>query len=208
MAHRDQSGLGQDGADRELGDGAGVAPGRVDDRHAAGTGGLHVDVHRPAARDADQLQLRAAVEQPAVHRRQMGDQDLGVGQEVHDVLGPAHELLQPLERVAGIAVAHRLVGPGKLLGADVEIGTRDRAQGAGEDLGLHETVADHGHLRHGRYPRGGRGRDRARPRTWSRSRRGRPGRGHRSGGRAPDRAAPARPGAGRPIPAQQAAMSG
>ena len=65
----------------------------------------------------------------------MVDQDLGVADELGDGVGLAHELLQPVEPGAGIAVAHRLVGPGQLQGAHVEPGPDDRAQRGGEASG-------------------------------------------------------------------------
>jgi hypothetical protein len=129
MALRDEARLGQDGADRELGDGAGVAARGVDHRDPALAGRPHVDVDRAAARDADQPQPGCPVEQPSVHRGDVGDQDLGVGDEVGDVRGLADELAQACQRAAGLAVAHRLVGPGEFAGADVELAAGGRAQG-------------------------------------------------------------------------------
>ena len=52
-------------------------------------------------------------------------------------------LLQARQAAIGIAVAHRLVRPRQLQGADIDIEARHRGERVGEGRSLHELVADH-----------------------------------------------------------------
>ena len=80
----------------------------------------HVDVDRPAARHGDELEARQALIMRAGQRREMRHQDLGVADESTDLVRIADILLEPVHAGAGIAMLHRLVGPGEIEGADVE----------------------------------------------------------------------------------------
>jgi hypothetical protein len=146
VAGADQTRLGQDGGDGELGDSGGIASRRVDQLHLARLAGGDVDVDRPAPRHRDQLQRRQPVQNLAVDRREMRDEDVGAVDEAHDVVRLAHVFAQARQAAIDIAVAHRLVRPGQLHGADIAIEPRHLGERVGEGGSLHELVADHRNL--------------------------------------------------------------
>ena len=146
MAGADQARLGQDGGDGELRDRRGVAAGRIDQLHLARLAGGDVDVDRPAARHRDQFQRRQTVQDVAVDRRQVVDQDFRAVDEAHDLVRLAHIFAQARQAAVDIAVAHRLIRPGQLHGAHVGIEAGYLGERVGEGRGLHELVADHRNL--------------------------------------------------------------
>src|SRR5262245_28085654 len=72
----------------------------------------------------------------------MGDQHLGVADEVHDCVRLAHVLFEAVHAGLGVAVLHRLVRPGEVEGADRNLVANTLADRLLEDRGEHETVAD------------------------------------------------------------------
>lgn len=129
-----------------LGDGRGVAAGRVDHLQPASPRGAHVHVDRAAARDRDQPQGRQALHHPLRKRRELGDEDLGPVHELHDLVGIAEILLQPVHPGSGVAVLHRLVGPGVPEGADREAVAAGFLDLRAKRFRQHEAVADDGDL--------------------------------------------------------------
>ena len=120
MSARNEAGLGDDGADGELGDGGGVAPGRVDDQDVSLARSVEVDIDRAAARDRDQLERGQAFEHGGGKRRELSDDDVRVADKADDLVGVALVLLEAVHPGRLVAVAHRLVGPGHLHGFDLE----------------------------------------------------------------------------------------
>jgi hypothetical protein len=142
-----QAGLGDDRADGELGDRGGVAPGRVDDEDALLARGGEIDVHRPAARDGDQLERRHPLEHRGGERRELGNRDLGQVDKVDDRLGVALVFLEAVHSRLGVAVPHRLVGPRQFYGFDIEERVAAGPDRRLERRGRHEPIADDGDFR-------------------------------------------------------------
>ena len=143
VAARDEPRLGEDGADREFGDGGGISSRRVDDENFALARRVHVDIDRAAARDRNQLQMGQPVEHRGGERREMGDDDLRVvRRSATTSSGVALIFLQPVHARLGVAVLHRLVGPGHLERLISSVSPQCGRMRLLEHRRQHETVAD------------------------------------------------------------------
>ena len=122
VAAGDQAGLGEDGADGELGDRAGVAAGRVDDADLARPRRRHVDIDGPPRETAISLRLGQPVHHAAGERRELRHQrSRHRRRRRRSRRGRPWYSLRPSRPGPGIAVLHRLVGPGQLEGADLDV---------------------------------------------------------------------------------------
>ena len=80
-------------------------------------------------------------------RRELRHEDLGVADEVDDLVGLAHIFLQPVHAGLGVAVLHRLVRPGQFDARGCRAPSPQRfADRRPKHLGEHEAVADDGDL--------------------------------------------------------------
>ena len=153
VAGADETRFGKNGSDRKLGDGARVAARRVDDQNPMIAGGLHVDIHRPPARNRDELQIGEPFEHRPRDRRQMGDEHRGVTDECRDLVRTTHEFLQLVERRIGVAMLHRLIGPWLLVRPDSHSVATCGCDPVSENRGQHEAIAnDRNRVRHRRLP--------------------------------------------------------
>ena len=142
MPGADHASFRQDCPDGEFGHRAGVAGRRVDDADGMVARRHHVDIDRPAARHRDEPKVGQTRHHRARKRREMRDENLGVADEVHYLVGRAHVFLESVEAGLGIAMLHRLVGPGLLQRANGMSRSAGRLDAFGEDRRQHETVAD------------------------------------------------------------------
>ncbi len=66
----------------------------------------------PPRETAMNLRFGKTFEHAAGERRKLGDDNLGIADEIDDIIGLAHIFLQSVHALDGIAMLHRLIRPG------------------------------------------------------------------------------------------------